>query len=166
MRKTIGYMITWTTYGSWLQGEEKGYVKDGKILRGNEKLKEANQAAMVREKVKLSKREKGIVEKAILESAKRFGQKILAVSVYSNHVHVVAKYVDVPISAFVGYCKNAARTALNEAGIEGKIWTHGYDKRFCFDEKHLKAMIEYVKRHGEEYRKEYRMSNAEQGMSK
>jgi len=33
MREIIGCMITWTTYGSWLQGDKRGYVKDGKILR-------------------------------------------------------------------------------------------------------------------------------------
>ncbi len=25
----IGYMLTWTTYGSWLQGDERGWRKDG-----------------------------------------------------------------------------------------------------------------------------------------
>jgi hypothetical protein len=29
MSKIIGYMVTWTTYGSWLPGDERGYVKDG-----------------------------------------------------------------------------------------------------------------------------------------
>jgi len=28
--KIIGCMLTWTTYGTWLQEDEKGYVKDGK----------------------------------------------------------------------------------------------------------------------------------------
>jgi len=38
-KKIIGYMITWTTYGSWLQGGKRGYVKNGKILPANDKLK-------------------------------------------------------------------------------------------------------------------------------
>jgi len=32
VKRIIGYMVTWTTYGTWLQGEKKGYVKNGKIL--------------------------------------------------------------------------------------------------------------------------------------
>ena len=32
MVKTLGYMVTWTTYGTWLQGDEQGYVKKGKVL--------------------------------------------------------------------------------------------------------------------------------------
>jgi len=31
MAKTLGYMITWTTYGTWLQGGEKGFVKNGVV---------------------------------------------------------------------------------------------------------------------------------------
>jgi len=32
MSKLVGYMVTWTTYGSWLQGDKRGFVKDGKIF--------------------------------------------------------------------------------------------------------------------------------------
>jgi len=43
MKRMIGYMVTWTTYGTWLQGDKRGYVKDGKTLAQNDKLKSANQ---------------------------------------------------------------------------------------------------------------------------
>ena len=42
MAKTLGYMVTWTTYGTWLQGDERGYVKNGKILSENPALKKVN----------------------------------------------------------------------------------------------------------------------------
>jgi hypothetical protein len=35
MPKIAAYMVTWTTYGSWLPGDERGYVKDGQILAGD-----------------------------------------------------------------------------------------------------------------------------------
>ena len=38
MAKTVGYMVTWTTYGSWLQGDKRKYVKDGKVLDGDEHI--------------------------------------------------------------------------------------------------------------------------------
>jgi hypothetical protein len=41
-KELIGYMVTWTTYGSWLQGDKRGYVKNGTILPANDKLKSAN----------------------------------------------------------------------------------------------------------------------------
>jgi REP element-mobilizing transposase RayT len=99
--------------------------------------------------VRLGKGEKRIVKDAIVEAAKRFRQEILAIAVFSNHLHVVCRYVEVPIGVIVGYYKNAARQALREGGFEGRVWTKGYDKRFCFDEASLKTRIAYVCRHGE-----------------
>lgn len=37
--------------------------------------------------------------------------------------------------------------ALHNNGVIGKVWTNGYDKRFCFDTDSLTMRIEYVKRH-------------------
>ncbi len=148
MAKTLGYMITWTTYGTWLQGREQGFVKDGKVRGANPALMRSNVRNLKDNAVKLNREQRTIVGKAIVEASKRFGQKILAIAVRSNHVHIVAEYVDVPISVLAGYCKNAGRVALQKSGFKGKIWTSGYDKRFCFSEKDLKARVDYVNKHG------------------
>ena len=42
MSEIVGYMLTWTTYGTWLQGDARGYVKNGKILSENKGLEKAN----------------------------------------------------------------------------------------------------------------------------
>ena len=87
------------------------------------------------------------MREAIIEAAKRFEQNIRAIAVCSNHVHFVCEYVDVPIGVLVGCYKSAARKALQTKGIMRKIWTRGYDKRFCFDQKALKDRIQYVEKH-------------------
>jgi REP element-mobilizing transposase RayT len=148
MAKTVGYMITWTTYGTWLQGGEKGFVKDRKVRGENIAIKKDCENKLEGKPVRLSRSEKNIVREAILDSAKRFRQKICAIAVYSNHVHVVAEYVGVPISVLVGYYKSAGRVALKECGFKGKVWTKGFDKRFCFSEKDLRARVDYVNKHG------------------
>jgi len=33
-------MVTWRTYGTWLQGTKKGYVKDGEVIKKNERLRQ------------------------------------------------------------------------------------------------------------------------------
>jgi len=46
--------------------------------------------------------------------------------------------------------KNAAafdRVALQAKGFVGRVWTRGYDKRYCFDEESLKDRMDYVGRH-------------------
>jgi hypothetical protein len=150
MAKTVGYMVTWTTYGTWLQGERKGYVKDGEVRGENVAIKKDCEKKLEHKPVRLGRKEKEIVREAIIEAAKRFKQTILAIAVYSNHVHIVCEYVDVPVDIVAGYYKNAGRVAIEKSGFKGKAWTRGYDKLFCFSEKDLRARIEYVNRHGKE----------------
>ncbi|HUV40613.1 MAG TPA: transposase [Sedimentisphaerales bacterium] len=147
MPRTVGYMITWTTYGTWLQGEKQGFVKDGIVRGRNAALKTDCQKKLKRQPVRLENNQKAIVRQAVAEAAKRFGQKIYAIAVCSNHVHIACEYVQVPISVLVGYYKNAARKALQKSGYEGRVWTKGYDKRFCFNQKAMTERIKYVKEH-------------------
>jgi hypothetical protein len=147
MAKTLGYMITWTTYATWLQGDERGYVKDGLIHPGNKGLMQANKQLQLQGIVQLSRVEQQIVRKAIIRGAELHGQRIYALSVQSNHIHIVAKYISQPICDVVAYYKKAARLALKAIGRRGKLWTRGYDKRFCFDEETLNKRIEYVQLH-------------------
>jgi len=100
--------------------------------------------------LRLNRKQREIVSGTIFEVSKRFGQKIHAIAVCSNHVHVVCEYVDVPIDVVVSYYKSAGRAALKKFGFVGKVWTRGYDKRYCFDEKSLTARIDYVRKHSKE----------------
>jgi hypothetical protein len=148
MAKTLGYMLTWTTYGTWLQGERKGFVKDGEVRGENIAIKKDCEKKLKQRPVWLGNKEKKIVREVIIEAAKRFKQKTFATAVYSNHIHIVCEYVAVPIGVIVGCYKNAGRVALQNNGLKGKVWTSGYDRRFCFSESELKARIEYVNKHG------------------
>ncbi|MBN1796856.1 MAG: transposase [Sedimentisphaerales bacterium] len=147
MAKTLGYMITWTTYGSWLQGDKRRYVKDGQILLPNEALEEANVKLLTKDTVRLSYEQRKIVEKAIRYKANQFGQQIYALAVCARHVHLIAEYIPKPIGIIVQRYKSCAVRALRKDGIQGRVWTNGYDKRYCFDENTLKQKINYVNRH-------------------
>jgi hypothetical protein len=147
MPKTVGYMLTWTTYGTWLQGEEKGFVKDAQVRGENVALKTDCDKKLKGSAVRFRGKEKAIVGDAIVEASGRFKQRIRAIAEHSNHVHIVCEYVDVPIGVLVGHYKNVARVALQKDGFVGRVWTRGFDKRYCFDEKSLQERIEYVRRH-------------------
>jgi REP element-mobilizing transposase RayT len=149
MAKTLGYMITFTTYGTWLQGDERGFVKDGKTYDANQSLADSNKQKLAKNPVKLSKNNRAIAAKAIFEKANRIDQKILALAVCSNHVHIVVDYVPIPMGKIVSYYKNAAQISLRKAGLAGRIWTKGFDKRYCFDEQALKSRIDYINSHNQ-----------------
>jgi len=147
MAETIGYMITWTTYGTWLQGDKRGFVKNGIIYPSNKSLVESNRQKLSKNPIKLSKNHRRQVANAISEKAKQLNQKIFALSVSSNHVHIVAEYIPKPIGKVVTYYKNAAQVALRKIGLTGRIWTKGFDKRYCFDQKSLQNRMNYVNSH-------------------
>ena len=65
MSRTRGYMVTWTTYGSWLQGDERGFVKKGQVLGGSKGLKEANRRRQRGNGVKLKKSEREVARRAM-----------------------------------------------------------------------------------------------------
>jgi hypothetical protein len=147
MPKTIGYMITWTTYGTWLQGDKRGYVKKGEILPASPELSDSNKQHLSKTPVKLSKAHRKIVTKAIYEKTAQFKQKIYAMVVSYNYVHIVADNTPEPIGTIVKHYKMAGQVTLRKSGITGRLWTKGFDKRYCFDKQTLKSRIEYVNSH-------------------
>jgi len=147
MGKMVGYMVTWTTYGTWLQGDKRGYVRDGKIFPADTGLEEANKKLQKSGLVRLTPKQKRIVEEAVLKEAKRIGQKILALAVCSNHIHLVASKGKESIENAVSRYKNVSSSALKKTGLTKRIWTRGFDKRFCFSSEHLEQKIKYVRHH-------------------
>lgn len=68
-------------------------------------------------------------------------------AVCSNHVHIVAERIAESIEMVVSRYKNAATLALRKDGFVTRVWTRGFDKRFCFDGQQLKRRTEYVQAH-------------------
>jgi REP element-mobilizing transposase RayT len=147
MARTLGYMITFTTYGTWLQGDKRGFVKDGKTYAANQSFADSNRQDLSKSPVRLSKTHRAIAARAICEKAGLMGQKILALAVCSNHVHILVDYISLPIGKVVSYYKNSEQAALRKVGLAGRVWTKGFDKRYCFDEEALKSRIDYVNSH-------------------
>jgi REP element-mobilizing transposase RayT len=147
MGKIIGYMTTWTTYGTWLQGDKREYVKDGQILRENDALLKSNLKNLRNLATRLNTKHCAIIRHAILNKAQEIRQHIYAIAVCSNHVHIVAERINESIEKVVSFYKNAARLALRSNGFVGRIWTKGFDKRFCFNQEELEKKIKYVNDH-------------------
>jgi len=140
--------LTWTTYGSWLQGDERGWVKNGRILQPDNKLYLTNKQKLNGTPVKLKEAQKRLVKEIILAESKRINQKICAFTVCSDHIHIVAESCSESISQIVQRYKRVSTYALQKSGFNGKVWTKGYDKRYCFSVKDLRIRINYVLKHG------------------
>lgn len=140
-------MITFTTYGTWLQGDKRGYVKEGKKLEPNRSLEKANKKLLSKEPVVLTKKQRKMIEDATYAKAEELGQKIYALSVCPNHTHIVIDYTTKDLGLIARYYKMAGQAALRSNGFKGRLWAKGFDKRFCFDYKSLKRRIDYVNAH-------------------
>ncbi|MFA5424163.1 MAG: transposase [Phycisphaerae bacterium] len=147
MHKTLGYLLTWTTYGTWLQGNKKGYVKNGVIFKPNTPLANTNKQKLKKDPVVLTPVQREIIETAIRIRAGEIGQKIYAVAVCSDHIHLVVDYTTKDLGLIVRHYKTASLKAMRDKGFTGPLWTKGFDKRYCFDEKTLRSRISYVNKH-------------------
>jgi REP element-mobilizing transposase RayT len=147
MAKTLGDLITWTTYGTWLQGDERGYVKNGKVYTENTPLRQANILFQSQGPVRLSAQQQNIVADAIISAAGAENHHIYAIAVKTDHIHIALRYSREPSNKIVARYKTVGRIALKSQGHTGNLWTRGYDKRFCFDQQTLEQKINYVRNH-------------------
>jgi hypothetical protein len=149
MGKILGYMLTWTNYGSWLQGDKRGYVKDGQILQHNPSLERKNKVNMKYPKVLLNPAQKEIIQEAIVEESAELDQKIYAYVIGESHIHLVTDCSYISAASAVSHYKNAARLVMKRSGFVGRLWTKGFSVRYCFDENQLNSVIQYVINHNQ-----------------
>lgn len=147
MSKIVGYMVTWTTYGSWLRGDERGFVANGQILPGSPEVLQADRKRQRSAGVRLNGREIRLVRQGIFSEAERIGHEVEALAVCTNHVHLVARPHSESVEELVGRYKSLTTRALWQYGRQGRIWTKGYDKRFCFSDEEFAGRIKYVQNH-------------------
>jgi hypothetical protein len=141
----LGTMFTFTTYGTWLRGDRRGWVEQGQILPPNPELERADRSRMPHAPFVFERDDLLRVGAMIGESLQsRLAQPVLALTVNTWHVHLVVSAVGHEPAMIVKCAKEAVRYGLKPGR---PIWTDAYEKRFCFDEVTLDRRIEYVERH-------------------
>jgi hypothetical protein len=139
-----GYLITFRCYGTWLHGDDRGSVDrrfynrigtprmqpDNERVERNAKLRKQNEFIM-------GPREREIVQKAIEEVCQVRVYSLFALSVRTNHAHVVVNNSGVPeriMDSFKAY----ATKALRRAGLiksDYRPWSrHGSTRYLWTDE--------------------------------
>ena len=144
----LGYLITWTTYGTWLPGDERGWHrKDERGLQTPDSLAHESSACKIKEpEFRLTKADRSIAESTVAKHCDIRGWKLHTVNARSNHVHVV---VTAP-----GYAPETVRDQLKAWCTRNlkpsypdrtKFWTEGASCRYLNTEDELEAAIIYVK---------------------
>lgn len=148
---TLAYFITWTTYGTWLPGDERGSVGQDKTYRRpfeppNEYRAAKNRAALTDEPVILNPEQRVRVTEAIRGVCEHRGWQLLAINVRSNHVHVVVDSSDTPekvMNDFKAWSTRALRAGWL-GRFDGRVWTEHGSTRYLFDANAMNEAVDYV----------------------
>jgi REP element-mobilizing transposase RayT len=86
----IGYFLTWGTYGTWLRGDARGWVKyDGGFQLPDPARELEARARMTEDACILTSEQRRVVEAQIAETCAFRGWTLHAVNCRSNHAHAV-----------------------------------------------------------------------------
>ncbi|MCI0701552.1 MAG: transposase [Planctomycetia bacterium] len=148
----LAYFITFTTYGAWLHGDERGSVNRDNNIAGqplvpaNAELQRTNEALMTAPEYRMEATERETVLAAIREHAEFRGWSLLAVHVRTNHVHIVV-VGDAKPERMMAEFKAYATRALNQmtpSESKQKHWTRHGSTRWLNTEESVRRAIEYT----------------------
>jgi REP element-mobilizing transposase RayT len=148
MDEPITYFITWTTYGTWLPGDHRGWRKKDKGNQTAQPLLEDWVRDRLSEKpVLLNNAQRKKVEDVCYEHADRRGWVIHAVSARSNHVHIAVTADAPPNKVRDQFKANATRVLRQNPDpiTSEKVWTRGGDCEIVDTDDELERVIQYIR---------------------
>ncbi|MBX7105561.1 MAG: hypothetical protein K1X57_15870 [Gemmataceae bacterium] len=141
----LGTMFTTTTYGTWLRGDRRGWIDDGRLMPPNPALEDADRARLKHPMYLFPPDELLQVGTMIGNSiTSRLGLPIYALTVQTWHIHLLTGPGPHTPADIMKCAEEAVRYGLKPGR---PIWTADYDKRYCFDETALHNRINYIERH-------------------
>lgn len=148
----LAFFLTWTTYGTWLPGDERGWVaKPGQFRAPDSGREKSARIRMTEEPLYLDDEQRAIVEATIRRHCEMRGWYLHAVACRTNHVHVVVTARVDPetiMDQFKAWCtrhlKQNEVPKPNDSFRRQKWWTQRGSKRFINDDVGLEGAIRYV----------------------
>jgi len=157
------WLLTWTTYGSWLPGDDRGFVSNFADARGqghrrngpgtvpassHPGLAASAKAAMTGPVVRLTAAQAREVLAQFHETAAHRGWALLAAAVMGNHVHLVAGVGGNPDPGTLlqGFKAYASRRLNRPLVTAVKWWTEGGSTVILPGDEAQHAAVAYVER--------------------
>ncbi len=144
----IAYFITWTVYGTFLQGDDRWWRKRQEGSSAPQpKLEQWHRDRLNHEVILLSDQQREMVEAEIIRLAEYRAWHIWAANPRSNHVHVVLSTTDHSSKQVLGQMKaNCTRVLCQKfpVFVDRPIWSVGGDRKNLFTEFDLNQTTIYV----------------------
>jgi Transposase IS200 like len=97
MPEPLAYFLTWPTYGTWLPGDERGWIQYGRGWKLPDAVRKLEaEARMSEDACRLDGEQRKVVEQQIAETCNARGWELHAVNCRSNHAHVVITAAQAP----------------------------------------------------------------------
>jgi REP element-mobilizing transposase RayT len=150
MPDPLAFFLTWTTYGTWLPGDERGWVWKGKAFQLPQPGKErAAMDRMTEAPCTLDEQQRRVVMETITEHCRLRDWQLFALNCRAKHVHVVVAADREPeevrdqFKAWSTRKLKEFEQSRNRVGRK-KWWTERGSERYVGDEESLEAVIRYV----------------------
>jgi len=149
----LAYFLTWTTYGTWLPGDQRGWFdKPGEWHKADEHRQMIASLLMTEDACVLNTELRKIVEATIFRHCQVRSWVLHAVNCRSNHVHVVVAAPgyepEMVMDQFKAWCtrnlKDHDKAQKHEKEARTKWWTERGSRRWINGQKSLDAAVEYV----------------------
>jgi REP element-mobilizing transposase RayT len=118
LAEPLGLFLTWTTYGSWLPGDERGWTdRHGVQQAANPGLWQVNNRRLAGPVVFLDSRQRLLVEETIEQHCRFRGWTLHAVRCLRQHAHVVVTAGQCRPDVILGRLKARAAVRLNSSSV-------------------------------------------------
>ncbi len=147
MNDPVTYFITWTTYGTWLPGDSRGWRKwKAGEQQPQPLLEDWCRDRMKENPVLLDELQRKEVEAICRRHAEIRGWELHAVSARSNHVHIAVTTNAEPRKVRDQFKANATRVLRQPSNpiVNEKVWTRGGDVAIINGEDSLEQVILYI----------------------
>jgi hypothetical protein len=143
----LAFFITWTTYGSWLPGDPRGWVDGhGAVRTPNDRLRRVAARGMREAAVELTWSQRQSAEQAVTEQSCYRGWTLHATSCRTCHMHVVVaapdRQPDEVLRCLKAWCSRRLSAGM---GRSRTWWSKGGSVRWLFDTEAVADVIAYVK---------------------
>jgi len=155
MDEPLAYFLAWTTYGTWLPGDNRGWVaKPGQFREPDGELRTDARRYMTEPALTLDAERRRIVENTIADHCRIRGWHLHAVSARTQHVHVVVsapgRQPEQVMDQLKAWCSRRHKEHEQSRPSAAKHvrqnwWTQRGSKRWLFDSDSVEAAVLYVR---------------------
>lgn len=151
----LAHHIVWTTYGTWLPGDERGWIDNG--IRGiqppNPEREAGARQCLAQSPIELTHAQRAIVQRTIEDHCRIRGWPLHALNVRSNHIHVVVSSKQAAEEVMKQLKAWCSRRLSDSAGLNEPVakragrrrwFTEGGNCNAIEDAEYLKNAIRYV----------------------